>query len=494
MKKILLGFNYEVKDVVYKHFNDALGQDYEITIKTTKHDIFIELSKAKYEHLIVAEYISPTKPFLNGDYNRITDDYPEINVVLLLSEDMRGTKRLEAIYNMGIYNCLFGDTKVGEVSILLNKPRNKSEARFYYGLSDSALKNEELQENLLSVEAIRNIQEYLAGKEGDEQKEEFLRLARKYNQEDIQFMIKNFSSDLLESIKGIKDYGISDELKRRKNLSSNDAIVIREIIKRETDTKIVSDKPVDFQRTIAVVSLEKGIGGTTLASNMASYFASKGIKTSLMDTDYKWFDLYYSYPLKSQGQGLGYIISDGAYEKVQPEVIGKLSIFSDHFKSVFGEFREESAIALMRMAKAPYTVNIIDVAPDLGFGFKSAIYDIADIILVVVSQDFGFVDRLEVLTKVNGFKKIDFVINQYDSNVRSLREKQFANIFEYLKVDFIRSFTVPHSEIIHLARSHRKTVIDYGKSNDEYVTSIKNICDYYYTNGKSKKNLFGGKK
>ena len=95
---------------------------------------------------------------------------------------------------MGIYNALVGnDRSLDKVCSLINKPRNKKEAKKYYMIDgDDPIEYEPASEELVSEEQLRNILTYYKKIGNDEKKcvQAFESIASQYNNAQLRLIVK----------------------------------------------------------------------------------------------------------------------------------------------------------------------------------------------------------------------------------------------------------------------------------------------------------------
>lgn len=149
-----------------------------------------------------------------------------------------------------------------------------------------------------------------------------------------------------------------DEQREVMPLAEDDFPGNKKRVIRETQIESVYQIPGDYKKTIVVLSPESS-GKTTTAINMAWYYAKRGIKTTLIDTDLKKKDIYYSFPIDT-AECLSKISSTEDVTKLGIPVHKNLKVYTEH-KDVQVSFELYDLVKLITASKRISQVVIVDL-------------------------------------------------------------------------------------------------------------------------------------
>lgn len=144
--KLLVGFDnpeFE-KDIV--SYLKKIGYEAQITVKLTKNSIreYIQ-TNPDTDALVLLKTLNNLRDERLSSYNAdelasLTDEC-DINVVIILDEDKKGTDFMRVLYGAGILSAVFQDGKgkvtVKEICNLIAHKRTRAAAREYYGLREA---------------------------------------------------------------------------------------------------------------------------------------------------------------------------------------------------------------------------------------------------------------------------------------------------------------------------------------------------------------------
>lgn len=169
--------------------------------------IYRELQKDKsYSRIVISEDL---EPFANNNYNSIdnfllekynniseeakTPNNEPIDIILVCADRRKKTDDLLAkIYKKGIYNAIIGqDRSIDEICRLINQPRDKEEAKRYYGIYESELGDTESETSVSEAE-VENIRAHYArlGKNEDKYIDSFNNIVAQYTDTQLRIIIK----------------------------------------------------------------------------------------------------------------------------------------------------------------------------------------------------------------------------------------------------------------------------------------------------------------
>ena len=167
-----------------------------------------ELQRDKsYDRIIISEDLEPfvnnnsdsTEKFIFEKLDNISDEATGLNgkdiPIILLATDKRVKSEpiLVKLFGIGIYNVLLGqDRTTANVCNLLNKPRNKKEAKLYYKIEAEEVNYKSESEDNVSETEIKNILNHYRrlGKDEDRYVESFNNIAAQYNDAQLRIITK----------------------------------------------------------------------------------------------------------------------------------------------------------------------------------------------------------------------------------------------------------------------------------------------------------------
>lgn len=170
--------------------------------------IIKELQRDKsYDSIVISEDLEPFSnknydiidKFLFDKLDSISDEASnsekgEIPIILICTDRReKGEAILLKMFSIGVYNALIGnDRTIENVCKLINKPRNKKEAKIYYNIdSESADYQAEKIENVSEVEIQNIINHYKRlGKNEDRYVESFNSIASQYTEGQLKVIVR----------------------------------------------------------------------------------------------------------------------------------------------------------------------------------------------------------------------------------------------------------------------------------------------------------------
>ena len=174
-------FNAIIKELQNDRSYDAIviGEDLE------------PISNNNYD--VIDKFIIEKLDIISDEASKSSGE--DIPIIFICSD--RRTKSdqlLRNLFSMGIYNALVGnDRSLDKVCSLINKPRNKKEAKKYYMIDgDDSIEYEPTSEELVSEEQLRNILTYYKKIGNDEKKcvQAFESIASQYNNAQLRLIVK----------------------------------------------------------------------------------------------------------------------------------------------------------------------------------------------------------------------------------------------------------------------------------------------------------------
>jgi len=160
-----------------------------------------------YDCVIISEDL---EPYSNNNYNaidtflfeqldKISDEATagkggDIPIIFIATDRRsKSDALLSKLFSIGIYNALLGtDRNIPEICKLLNKPRNKKEAKVYYRIESEEVTYQAESEDTVSETEIRNILTHYKklGKNTERYVESFNNIAAQYNDAQLRIITK----------------------------------------------------------------------------------------------------------------------------------------------------------------------------------------------------------------------------------------------------------------------------------------------------------------
>ncbi len=158
-----------------------------------------------YDRIVISEDLEPfvntnndsIDNFIFSNLDRISDeaqgnDGKEISIILICSERRTfGSGILNKLFSIGIYNALIGnDRSMDNLCKLINRPRNKKEAKLYYKI-DQATYESAMESGEVSETEIQNILNHFKklGKSTDRYTDSFNNIAGQYTDDQLKLII-----------------------------------------------------------------------------------------------------------------------------------------------------------------------------------------------------------------------------------------------------------------------------------------------------------------
>ena len=212
MKVLFAVSNSNITDSVVSRYQQKFKEI--ITSKNVYYfnAIINELQKDKtYDSIVISEDLEPISnnnyeaidKFILEKMDRISDEASKVTgediPIIFICSDRRSNndKLLRSLFSMSIYNALVGnDRSVNKVCDLINKPRNKKEAKKYYQIENDNEVVDYISQNgkeeLVSEAQMQSILSYYKKIGTNEKKcvEAFDRISQQYDQTQLRLIVK----------------------------------------------------------------------------------------------------------------------------------------------------------------------------------------------------------------------------------------------------------------------------------------------------------------
>ena len=207
MKVLFAVNNDNVSDAIVKKYQKEYKEILSYKNVYYFNAILRELQKDKsYSRIVISEDLEPfannnyesIDKFLFEKYSGIAEEAKNINnepidIILICADRRRKTDdMLVKVYKKGIYNAIIGqDRSIDEVCKLINRPRDKEDARRYYNIQQSEFSDED-SENSVSEAEVQNILAHYKrlGKNEDKFVESFNNIITQYTDTQLRIIIK----------------------------------------------------------------------------------------------------------------------------------------------------------------------------------------------------------------------------------------------------------------------------------------------------------------
>lgn len=233
--------------------------------------------------LIIQEGLEESHHVQISEYARFLDLIDNLKIIPILMEETRRDKKfLVELYHYHLLTAVFGQARLSEIVLLIQKGRTRIAARQYYGISDLEVEQEE---NVDYESSIR----YIISNTGT-LKERLDFIKKRVQVNDFKYIIKKLPKNILDEMLEIPEYsdmvkeGMLVHLKKGKDIegleNSN-----REI---EKETTISIPVLVDYRTAVKKVvigftGVQEHIGSTFCTIAFAHYLKERKYKVAVLE-------------------------------------------------------------------------------------------------------------------------------------------------------------------------------------------------------------------
>ncbi|HCC06756.1 MAG TPA: hypothetical protein DEP72_01130 [Clostridiales bacterium] len=257
-----------------------------------------------------------------------------------------------------------------------------------------------------------------------------------------------------------KDEILNEDYKRQ--VREKTKSILEQISFEEIDYDL--NKDFSSHKIILLLSPEK-TGKTTIAVNLAEEIASRGIKTTLIDTDTIRQDAYYYFNTEEKGclskLSSVKILSD-VYD-LGLEVNKNLKLFSEH-KGVDVHVSTDDIIKLVKISAKHSEIIIVDCANFLDSNIVNKLIEMASGIFIVTNKQVNMASRLPIKLydqrRVLQNKKVDLIINM-DEEIDYFKKSVVVNFFKNITSPLypMEKYTIPINEVFSIAYDLKSIII-----------------------------------
>lgn len=209
-------------------------------------------------------------------------------------------------------------------------------------------------------------------------------------------------------------------------------------------------------KVITVFSAKGGVGKTTLSTNLATYLASTGAKTLLVDLDLMFGDVAISLQLQPHGSVRdvaamgGHLDIQGLQSVVTPHAASGLDVIAAPADPADADrVPSHVVVELLRVARANYDYVLVDTPPSFTEHVLAA-FDLSDLTVLIATLDIPAVKNLRIaintLDTLGASKDArTIVLNRADAKVGLRPDDVEAALKQAISANVPNSLTVPAS-------------------------------------------------
>lgn len=463
--KVLFAIGQDTSNSVQNNVLEEFQKKFN-KIFTYKSEYYIDgvlkcLREEKFDVLVLNEELEKVAVDM-GVIDTITDLYPDLQVILGISDKHKESEYINRLYALGVYDALyFSDFKVDNLIDLLNCNRTKKQAKDYYCIDEkmddieikfqvTPISEEELTKTISSLEQSLN-DGNLNGI--------FKQVDKEYNTKEMCYLLTMLPNKISEALINSKDKVYTkyqkivqkeiNKIETRKEAAKEVKTQIKYIEKIKEVPKIqkvevIKEVPVveekikiiekEVTRDIEVLSdsvitllSNSPTGKSFLGWNLAHAFAKQGYNTALINTDLCNSSNFF-FGIEDDEPVLENITSKN---KNLQDLVNGGYVINDNLVIYTGEFGKASCInkevfsKLLGKLRADNDIVIIDPSSGLNENLMIAL-QYSNINIVVSDLDYShlemnlrFLDNISTL--INRNKTIG-VINNIQEGSKKIKE------------------------------------------------------------------------
>jgi len=456
------------------------------------------LEKKPIDVILTMEYLESNNRITTDYLNNLTDRFPDVNIILIIQNLLKGSSFLQELYNMGIYNALFEeDADYNNIIDLMFNPRTKATSREYYKLS----KNNRIEDlAILTNEQLRDSENYLITGDLSAINDRYEYVSSKFNNTQNVYFINNISDSTKELLKDNEKYKYFLNISQIPTEVNSKSVIKEKVVEKEVVKEVVKEVekkifvvPSANQLTLGIsfVSSEDNIGKTTIATSLACDFAEKEFKTAYIDLDLESKSYYYF-----TNEAEGYTLKEDFF--TPNEIYPNLFVYIKNPKSSFKVDIQEIEDLLM-YCRRNYNITIIDIPATMDLEKKKRILSYSEHTIIAATQEISFLDKMsEQLAELKEtLTNSILVINKYKKS-GDTKENISRKIERDIGIKLNNTYTILDDyEAILTAQRKGKPIIYISKAK-ELSDTFDKIVDEYLINHRTEKkkrfNLFNRKK
>lgn len=239
MEKKLLwccGFeNYEqYKEPLIQRFSET-DEHINIFDKFHKAGVLNELRSAKYDYLVLYEFIDQTLVSVE-DIELITDNYPDLKIVFIIDNSHKGDLFVQKLLNISFFNGIY-EKDLNDILIfeLLRTQRYRKAAKFYYQYES------DIEQNHTSNEQIANMVRLFSNEETEQDKLVlFERITSKVSPDEALYILSQFPEALIKDLSA--NTLVSNYIKTQGSQEANKVSFPKKLIESITNSNVKKEE------------------------------------------------------------------------------------------------------------------------------------------------------------------------------------------------------------------------------------------------------------
>ena len=248
----------------------------------------------------------------------------------------------------------------------------------------------------------------------------------------------------------------------KKQIREKTKSILEQISFEEIDYDL--DKDFSNHKILLLLSPEK-TGKTTIAVNLAEEIASRGIKTTLIDTDSIRQDAYYYFNTEEKGclsKLSGVKMLSDVYD-LGLKINENLRLFSEH-KGVDVHISTDDIIKLVKISAKHSEVIIVDCANFLDSNAVNKLIELAYGVFIVTNKQVNMASRLPAKLydqrRVLQNKKVDLIINM-DAEIDYFKNTVVVSFFKNIisSINSTEKYTIPINQVFSIAYDLKSIII-----------------------------------
>lgn len=451
-------------DLYFDKDNDTVSSR-ELIIEKLKYNLS-NPSETKYDLVLISEK-------LEGEYDLLEIcrfvKKNKIRPIILMGQKRDDDPFIHALIKRKIYDFLYGKLSYRDIINCILVPRKYEDIEH---LVDQAADEYVISgERIVTSEERTELDEDLTGEsmEGEEDEEdESSRRSGLFGLSELGKKIRVPDFSILRKPKDEEDEEEEEEKPRRTVKVNKSADEQKELEFKQLPRRRARRGENDYRKSIAVFSNQQ-VGKSFVACNLATVFATSGIKTALVDLDFKNKSQYYhfnfsAYEKKAQSideiDGVKKVFESTVFDSENISElffspVRNLYVITSHPDINIREYDLDSLYRVYCLLKSIFKIVIYDMPSNCGTEYIKFLMTQVDDIVIITNQNCNVLDRTErdLRDVVRGFfvsNKVSLLINQFIThgiiNKKSIVDhlSQISSSLGDVKIKFKHVFTIPN--------------------------------------------------
>lgn len=292
--RLLLGFNCneKVTETIITYLKQQGVDIEEYSVELLKEGVFNAIENDDYNVILYKYGLEERAPLSIDDCDYIITKKEDVLFIPILPNNLKGTKFVQGLLNLGINFALFeDDASMDNVAQMMLNPRSRKDAKIYYGLT---LLSREISGNDRVV-SIQKMFDYLCSKDnGSDISKKVEYVKNNVSTEEFERILKRLPDNIKAEVIATGKY---DLYFSKQDFEKADNADIKDVkaLKRVVESGITIE--------IGVGGVETGVGTTHTCMALAHNLASKGYKVALVEQNESgaFSDIYSMFISKNVG-------------------------------------------------------------------------------------------------------------------------------------------------------------------------------------------------